>query len=52
VDVVAAAMENSKEFMDDLGRRLTLKDGSVKEPDMYLGADVMKWYIAESEEPG
>ena len=38
--------------MDELGRRFTLKDGSVKEPELYLGADVKKWYIAESEEPG
>ena len=52
VDDVAVAMENPKEFMDELGRRFTLKDGSVKEPDMYLGADVKKWYIAGSEEPG
>ena len=39
-------------FRRELGWRFTLKDGSVKEPDMYLGADVKKWYIAESEEPG
>ena len=52
VDNVAAAMENPKKFMDELGRRFTLKDGSVKEPDMYLGADVKNWYIAGSEEPG
>ena len=52
MDDVAVAMENPKEFMDELGRRFTLKDRSVKEPDMYLGADVKKWYIAGSEEPG
>ena len=51
VDDVAVAMENPKEFIDELGRRFTIKDGSVKEPDMYLGADVKKWYIAGSEEP-
>ena len=51
VDNVAVAMENPKEFMDELGRRFTLKDGSVKEPDMCLGADVKNWYIAGSEEP-
>ena len=44
-------MENPREFMDELGRRFTLKDGNAKEPDMYLGADVKKWYIGESEEP-
>jgi Reverse transcriptase (RNA-dependent DNA polymerase) len=42
MDDVAAAMENPKEFMDAPGRRFTLKDGSAKEPDMYLGADVKK----------
>ena len=52
MDNVTVAMENPKEFIDELGRRFTLKDGSVKEPDMYLVADVKKWYIAESEEPG
>ena len=52
VDNVAVAMENPKVFMDELGRRFTLKDGSVKDPDMYLGADVKKRYIAGSDEPG
>ena len=51
VDDVAAAMESPQEFMDELGKRFTLKEGSVKEPDMYLGADVKKWYIADSDEP-
>ena len=32
VDNVAVAMENPKEFMDELGGRFTLKEGSVKEP--------------------
>ena len=52
VDDEAVVIENPKEFMDELGRRFTLKDGIVKEPDKYCGADVKKWYIAESEEPG
>jgi hypothetical protein len=38
--------------MDELSQRFTLKEGSVQEPTLYLGADVMKWYIAESDEPG
>ncbi|KAI2492700.1 Reverse transcriptase (RNA-dependent DNA polymerase) [Fragilaria crotonensis] len=45
-------MEEPKRFMDELGLRFTLKEGSVQEPILYLGADVMKWYIAESDEPG
>ena len=52
VDDVAVAMENPRDFMDELGKRFTLKSGSVKEPDLYLGADVAKWYIAESDDPG
>ena len=27
-------------FMDALGKRFTLKPGSIKEPDTYLGANV------------
>ena len=52
VDDVAATMENPKDFMDELAQRFTLKEGSVQEPTLYLGADVIKWYIAESEDPG
>ena len=44
-------MEDPKQFMDELSQRFTLKEGSVEEPTLYLGADVVKWYIAESEEP-
>ena len=32
VDNVADAMEYPREFMDELGRRFTIKDGNVKEP--------------------
>ena len=35
-------MEKPEEFMKALGERVTLKEGSVKEPDLYLGADVKK----------
>ncbi|KAI2501495.1 Reverse transcriptase (RNA-dependent DNA polymerase) [Fragilaria crotonensis] len=52
VDDVAVTMEEPERFMDELGRRFTLKEGSVQEPTLYLGADVLKWYIAESDEPG
>ncbi len=38
--------------MDELSLQFTLKDESVEEPTLYLGADVVKWYIAESEDPG
>jgi hypothetical protein len=40
-----------KEFMDELGKRFTLKPGSIKEPDTYLGVDVKKFRIHNSDEP-
>ncbi len=49
---VAVTMENPKEFMDSLSKRFTAKEGSEQEPELYLGADVKKWYNADSEEPG
>ena len=53
MSTMTVAMENPRDFMDKLGNRFTLKSGSVKEqPDLYLGADVAKWYIAESDDPG
>lgn len=45
VNNVAVAMGNPSNFMEELGKRFTLKAGSVKEPDLYLGANVLKWYI-------
>jgi Reverse transcriptase (RNA-dependent DNA polymerase) len=52
VDDVAATMEEPKDFVDELTKRFTLKEGSVQEPTLYLGANVIKWYIAESDDPG
>lgn len=52
VDDICCAMEDPNEFMKMLGQRLTLKEGSVKEPDMYLGADVKKFYIEGAEDAG
>jgi hypothetical protein len=42
---------NPKEFMDKLGSRFTLKPGSIKEPDTYLGVDIKKFRIHTSDEP-
>jgi hypothetical protein len=52
VDDVAVTMEDPQEFMKELAKRFTLKEGSVEEPTLYIGADVIKWYIAESDDPG
>jgi hypothetical protein len=38
--------------MDGLSKVFTLKEGTVKEPDLYLGADVTKWYLEGSDDPG
>ncbi len=40
-----------KGFMDVLGQQFTLKPGSNKEPDSYLGVDVKKFRIPDSDEP-
>jgi hypothetical protein len=40
-----------KAFMDELGKRFTLKPGSIKEPDTYLGVDIKKFRIHNSDEP-
>jgi hypothetical protein len=51
VDHILSICENPKETMDYLKSRYTLKAGSVKEPDVYLGTQIKKWYIAESDDP-
>jgi hypothetical protein len=40
-----------KGFMDTLGMRFTLKPGSIKEPETYLGVDIKKFRIHTSDEP-
>ena len=37
--------------MDSLSNTFVLKEGTVKEPDLYLGAEVKKWYIEGSDDP-
>eukprot|EP00957_Ditylum_brightwellii_P018083 1362311-Ditylum_brightwellii.AAC.1 len=37
--------------MDQLSKMYKLKDGSVKEPELYLGATIEKWYIHELDKP-
>ncbi|KAI2490439.1 Reverse transcriptase (RNA-dependent DNA polymerase) [Fragilaria crotonensis] len=38
--------------MDALSKVYKLKDGSVKAPDVYLGAEIKQFRIPESDEPG
>ena len=40
-----------KVIMDYMASRYTLKPGSVKEPDSYLGTQVSKFYIDGAEDP-
>lgn len=42
---------NLKLFMDAPSQRFTLQDGSIKEPDTYLGVNVKKFQIPNSEDP-
>jgi hypothetical protein len=43
VDDILCGSEFPKKFMDYLSTVYTLKAGSVKEPDVYLGADIKKF---------
>lgn len=43
VDDILCGSENPQAFMNYLSTVYTLKKGSVKEPDLYLGADVKKF---------
>jgi len=51
VDDILVVSHNPKEVMDFLSSRYTLKEGSVQEPDMYLGNEVRKWQIDDDETP-
>ena len=48
VDDILVVSCEPKEVMDYLATKYTLKEGSVKEPTTYLGADILKYQIAES----
>ena len=45
VDDILAISHKPQEIMDYLASKYTLKEGSVKPPDMYLGADVSKFTV-------
>jgi len=50
-DDILAISEDPKAIMEFLRTKYTLKNNSVAEPTVYLGAKVSKHYIAESDEP-
>ena len=51
VDDLLCISHSPQLVMDYLAQIYTLKEGSVKEPDAYLGAEIMKWTIEKSDEP-
>lgn len=51
VDDILCGSELPQRIMDSISGSYKLKDGSVKPPDLYLGADIKQWYIPDSEEP-
>jgi hypothetical protein len=51
VDDLLVISHNPQAVMDHMASRCTLKEGSVKEPNSYLGATISKWKINDCEEP-
>ena len=51
VDDVLCVSHAPQLVMDYLASKYTLKEGSVKEPDAYLGSEIRKWTIDDSDEP-
>ena len=51
VDDICIQSEDPWKVMDAISQDFTLKKDSVHEPDMYLGAEVKKWYIQDSDQP-
>jgi hypothetical protein len=52
IDDILMALMNPQATMKSIEKVFPLKAGSVKQPELYLGADIKKWYIDGSEEPG
>ena len=51
VDDILVMSHEPKVVMDYLASKYTLKEGSVKEPEDYLGAEIRKWTIDGSDDP-
>jgi Reverse transcriptase (RNA-dependent DNA polymerase) len=49
VDDILCGSEKPNKIMDYLSQQYTLKKGSVKEPDVYLGADIKKFVVGRDE---
>ena len=51
VDDALVISEKPQLIMDYLSKKYKLKEGSVKEPDIYLGAEIRKFYVKRSNQP-
>ena len=51
VDDILVVSHEPKVIMDQINEHYTLKKGSVKPPDIYLGAQIEKFKIEDSEDP-
>ena len=51
VDDVLVISEHPDRIMDGIAGAFTIKPGSMKEPDLYLGATISKHFIHDSDEP-
>ena len=51
VDDILVLHEEPEMIMDALKKEYTLKASSIKEPDVYLGADIKKWRIESASDP-
>jgi hypothetical protein len=51
VDDIIIISHDPQKAMDFLSSKYKLKDGSIKEPDFYLGADILRWKIDGCNNP-
>jgi hypothetical protein len=51
VDDILVVSHDPQTTMNVLSEKYTLKAGSVKEPDSYLGAEIRQWKIEDSADP-
>lgn len=51
VDDVLIVSHDPSSAMDFIKSKYVVKPSSIKEPDVYLGADVRKWKIEDAEDP-
>ena len=51
VDDILCCGEDPRFMMECIEKRFTLKNGTIKEPDLYLGADIEKVFFQDGEDP-